>query len=503
MKKINMRKINMKKILVSVVSVSLLTGLLQESIIAVAEEIKENNTVLLSSNTEVDRSIPNVDFNNDGGYYLSPDKLNSTSLVNPYRDYKYRFYGEAHDVLSVENIDGIFDYVEMDPISNGYSMPDYSHLKYLVIHETGLFSAGSWSMNNFSYFTKSEENATFIVDDNTVVKAMELTDICYAVGNTDPEKSDVFNQNSISIEMCVNSDGNYLKTVANTVFLSRGIINKIPQLKLRQHADAWSEGRNDMHPESAQKNCPEVLRGETTWWTWERFCYFVENSSLPIPYIDFDPTVEDEVPNELREYLGFPPKNETLNETLKEESKATELSEYISRDSIFIKNNLSESDMLEFDRYIEMDSDFVFDNIKSKALSLKMSDEELKTLIRSVDLTCKLEKMNPYIVIELMNSYTGYFSYGGQVKKEDNNFGGLKNKDGEFIRYSSINEGVIAFTQYIKTLSSKTKLKLKSENKDALKCIKKNSVDNFADLSKALDVSDKFIESVINRVLSY
>ena len=114
-----------------------------------------------------------------------------------------------------------------------------------------------------------------------------------------------------------------------------------------------------------------------------------------------------------------------------------------------------------------------------------------------------MEKVNPLIIIELMNSYTGYFSYGGNVQKEDNNFGGLKNKKGEYIRYSNINEGAIAFTQYIKTLTSKSRLKLKSENKDALKTIKKGSVDSISDLAEALNVPQNFVSSVANRVLSY
>lgn len=469
--------------------------------------LAENKTVLVSNTVAVDKIPENTGFSNDGGILLTEDELSSSNLVNPYRDYKYRYHDFPQGKKSVkyiQNVENKFDYVEMEPLSNNFSMPDLSHIKYIAIHETGMFGADVWAMNNFSHFTKSEENSTFIVDDNTVVKAMELTEVSYALGNTDPAKSDVYNTNSLNIEMCVNSNGDYLKTVGNTVYLVRGLMDKLPGVELKQHADAWSLGRTEEHPDSAQKNCPEILRSESTWWTWDRFVYFSKNKDLPIPFLDFDPRVESEVPSELKEYLGFTyeAKDKTVEISKKSDSIAG-ASQYITANSLFVNSNLNEDEVLEFDRYIDIDVDAVFKNIKNSSKNLKLSDEELKNLITSVNLACKMEKINPLIVIELMNSYTGYFSYGGNVTKEDNNYGGLKDKKGEYIKYSSINEGAIAFTQYIKTLTSKNKLKLKSENKEALKTIKKNSVKEFEDLAEALNVPDIFVESVGARVLNY
>lgn len=487
------------------------TGLLTFELFSTVVVNAENKTAEVDNQkTSVSvQANENLTYSNDGGILLSSEELSSESLVNPYRDYKYRYHGYPHgnkSVKHVENVENKFDYVEMEPLVNGETMPDLSHLKYLVIHETGTFAAGAWATNVFSAFTKNPyANTTFIVDDNTVLKAMDLNEVGYALGNTDPAKSDVFNTNSISIEMCVNADGDYLKTVGNTVYLVRGILEKLPNLELKQHADAWSEGRNEYTSESFQKNCPEILRGNGTWWTWDRFLYFAKNKNLPIPFVDFNPTIESEVPNELREYLGFTYKAEEKaeEESNKSNDAIAGASKYITENSIFLTNNLSEEDVLEFDRYIEIDTESVFKNIKKSSQSLKLSDAELKSLIANVNLACKMEKMNPLIIIELMNSYTGYFSYGGSVSKEDNNFGGLKDKKGEYIKYSSINEGAIAFTQFIKTLTSKSKLKLKSENKDALKSIKKGSVKEFNDLVDALNVPEKFIDSVANRVLNY
>lgn len=483
-------------------------------------------------------------YENNGGFILSEEELRSDSLVNPLRNYHYRSHGVYHgnkSVVSVTNIDNLFDYVVMEPLVNGLTKPDLSHVKYIVIHETGTYSEGSLATNIFSYFTQVGDNAQLIVDENTIIKAMDLNEIAYAVGNTDPAKSDVFDSNSISIEMCVNIDGDYHKTVANTVYLVRDLVGYCPNFQgFRQHADAWSEGRNEFYSESFQKNCPTILRAESTWWTWEKFLYFAENKDLPIPFIDFDPTVESEVPDNLKEYLGYKTESSTYKESddnIKVESTAkveetakvdakvettakveettkvdanlikadatSGASQYHTENSIFINSNLSDSEILEFDRYIESDIDKIFNNIKCSSRDIKLTDDELKELIRSVILNCKLEKVNPLIVIELMNSYTGYFTYGGNVTKEDHNYGGLKNKKGQYIKYTSTNEGVIAFVQYIKTLTTNSKLKLKSESKDALKTIKKGSVKEFNDLSEALGVQEVFIESVAKRVLAY
>lgn len=501
-----------KNIIKRSVAATLLVGAFTSIVSTTTIVNAENNAVfktVLVSNTEEtkeDKQSESIDFDNDGGVLLSKEELSSPSLVNPHRDYFYRYHGEYQgkkSVVSVQNVEDKFDYVVMEPLSNNYSMPDLSHLKYIAVHETGMFGEGVWAMNNFSHFTKSVENATFIVDDNTVVKAMELTEVSYALGDTDPAKSDVYNTNSLNIEMCVNADGNYLKTVGNTVYLVRGLLEKIPGAELKQHADSWSEGRNQYHADSAQKNCPEILRSESTWWTWERFVYFSKHKELPIPFLDFNPMVEAEVPDELKEYLGFTVKAEDKKEEVSKVDSISDLNKYITSSSLFVNNNLNDDERLAFDRYIEIDAEAIFNKIKDNSKAIKLSDEELKSLITSVNLACKMEKVNPLIVIELINSYTGYLSYGGNVQKEDNNFGGLKDKKGEYIKYSNINEGAIAFTQYIKTLTSKSKLKLKSENKDALKLVKKGSVNSIADLAEALNVPQNFVNSVANRVLSY
>lgn len=438
----------------------------------------------------------------NGGIILPIENLRSPDLVNPKRDYNYRYHGAPNgqkSVQSVENVEGLFDYVVMEPLDVELKK-DLSHLKYIAIHETGTPAAGAGASNVFSAFTKQVPNAMFIVDETTVLQSMPINGIGYSIGNTDPAKSDLFNTNSLSIEMCDNVDGDYMKTVANTIYLVRGLLKEFPHLELKQHADAFSEGRNEYVADSFQKNCPARLREESTWWTWEKFVHFATNPELEIPYIDFNPEVEDEVPANIREFLDY--KSDEKIDIVETEKQPKIIKERkFNNDSIFKDNSLLEDEILEFDRYVDIDVDKSIEDIKKVSDKLKLSDEELRELFTNLKMASKIEKVNPHIVIQLMNSYTGYFGFTGRVQKEDYNYGGLKNKDGEFIKYDSIQEGTIAYVQYLKTLTSRKKLKLDIDNNSALKTIKKKgSVKDFEDLAKALEVNESFVKSTVARI---
>lgn len=62
------------------------------------------------------------------------------------------------------------------------------------------------------------------------------------------------NYNSISIEMCVNSDGDFSKTLFNTIELVKELLRQYPQAKVCRHWDV------------SRKNCPAGFTGNSQKW---------------------------------------------------------------------------------------------------------------------------------------------------------------------------------------------------------------------------------------------
>jgi N-acetylmuramoyl-L-alanine amidase CwlA len=70
-----------------------------------------------------------------------------------------------------------------------------------------------------------------------------------------------YNNRAYAIEMCVNSDGDYLQTIANTIERVRTLMKEhnVPIQNVLQHHDA------------SGKNCPEMLRSGKYGITWSAF----------------------------------------------------------------------------------------------------------------------------------------------------------------------------------------------------------------------------------------
>lgn len=67
------------------------------------------------------------------------------------------------------------------------------------------------------------------------------------------------NRKSIAIEMCINSDGDYSKTLHNTIDLCRYLLELYPNAKTVQH-NYW---KSIDYPKG--KNCPRKLRAMNKW----------------------------------------------------------------------------------------------------------------------------------------------------------------------------------------------------------------------------------------------
>lgn len=145
-----------------------------------------------------------------------------------------------------------------------------SVIKYIVIHTTGNTSKGAGVKNHFNYFNGGNRNASadYFVDDSNIARFVK--DINYAWHCGDGSgKYGITNNNSLGIELCVNSDGNFKKTIDNAIDLVKYLMNKynIGIDNVVQHYDA------------SRKNCPKELREGKEGITWSVFKQRLINNS--------------------------------------------------------------------------------------------------------------------------------------------------------------------------------------------------------------------------------
>jgi len=155
-------------------------------------------------------------------------------------------------------------------------------VKYLVIHWTANTSKGADADANRNYFNRKScviggvhyelgsndkfraASAHYLVDDKKIVRALPENEMGYHVGAKSYRHPSCRNSNSVGIEMCVNSDGDFAKMRANTVelaadFCKRHGIN--PATNMIRHYDVtgkdcphfyvvdpagWAQFRNDV-----------------------------------------------------------------------------------------------------------------------------------------------------------------------------------------------------------------------------------------------------------------
>ena len=129
--------------------------------------------------------------------------------------------------------------------------------KYITIHETGNKNKSANALFHAKYINSGSSTTWhYTVDDKEIIQHFEDNAQCWHCGDG---KGDG-NLNSIGIEMCINSDGDFNKTIENTIKLVRYLMNKynIPIENVVQH-NKWSG-----------KNCPANIRSGKPI-TWDEF----------------------------------------------------------------------------------------------------------------------------------------------------------------------------------------------------------------------------------------
>lgn len=157
------------------------------------------------------------------------------------------------------------------PIKRNFRSRGKVGIKYLVIHDTGNVNRGAGALNHRNYVENNERGASahYFVDDKVIVQYVGDSLSAGSVGDG-KGRFGITNSNSLSIEMCINSDGNYLKMYKNTVELTKNLMKKfnIPWERVVRHYDA------------SRKNCP----GHMSKNNWEKWKKFKEDIKKPIEW---------------------------------------------------------------------------------------------------------------------------------------------------------------------------------------------------------------------------
>lgn len=142
---------------------------------------------------------------------------------------------------------------------SAYNHYDYNTIKYIVVHDVGTRSTAK---NNVDYFSGGNRNASahYFVDDTSIWQSVEDNKGAWHVGDNNGV-SDIYNTNSIGIEMCLPSGTVTAKTEANTLDLVKHLMTKynVPASRVVRHYDA------------SRKNCPAQFNLDGKWTRWFAF----------------------------------------------------------------------------------------------------------------------------------------------------------------------------------------------------------------------------------------
>ena len=114
-------------------------------------------------------------------------------------------------------------------------------IDYIVIHDTGNSRKGADAYAHFRYFNHPGRNASahYFVDSREIIQLVEDFNAAWHCGDG-RGRYGITNSNSIGIELCINSDGDWEETKRKGIDLIRGLMKKhdIPKERVVRHFDA-------------------------------------------------------------------------------------------------------------------------------------------------------------------------------------------------------------------------------------------------------------------------
>ncbi len=151
-------------------------------------------------------------------------------------------------------------------IKNNFNFGRKSSISFIVIHDTANPRAGADAMAHFRYFNSKYRGASahYFVDSKGIVQVVEDMNTAWHCGDG-KGRYGVTNNNSIGIEMCINSDGDFNMTMEHTAELVRFLMDfyGIDKSRVIRHFDA------------SRKICPRSM-SNNNWELWN----FFKNSVL-------------------------------------------------------------------------------------------------------------------------------------------------------------------------------------------------------------------------------
>ena len=135
-------------------------------------------------------------------------------------------------------------------------------IKYIVVHDTGNTGRGANAESHYRYFNGGNRgsSADIFVDDTQALQVNDYhTYYSWHCGDGGG-KYGITNNNSVGVEMCINSNGDYDKAFSNTVAV-------VKQLMSELGIDIDHVVR---HYDASRKNCPQTF-SSNGWARWKEF----------------------------------------------------------------------------------------------------------------------------------------------------------------------------------------------------------------------------------------
>ena len=174
-----------------------------------------------------------------------------------------------------------------------FSSRQGSDIEYLFFHYTG--NKGDTALNNAKYFNACNRNASahFFVDDENIYQVVNLNNSAWAVGDGKGAYG-ILNRNSISIEMCCNSEGVISETTkANALELGKYLMDLygIDLDHVVRHYDA------------SRKICPNWTNNN--WERWLNFKSKLAGTTVKAEIVETTVVAEKDPIAEAKTYVGI------------------------------------------------------------------------------------------------------------------------------------------------------------------------------------------------------
>ena len=174
-----------------------------------------------------------------------------------------------------------------------------SAIKNIVVHGTSNKNKGANALAHKKYLDGATRlgSAHYYVDDKEIIQTIGDTMVAWAVGDNQGKGTalnGVTNSNSISIEICENSDGNFEQAYLNAVELTKNLMLEFN----------ISEKNVCRHYDVSRKNCPASLSGNN-WQKWWEFKELIKQPRKLIIDLSKDSTaveVKEEGEKEMTDY---------------------------------------------------------------------------------------------------------------------------------------------------------------------------------------------------------